>query len=538
MRTRAVVRPLSGITKSKRTAKHNNSEEDNGEDCEFTEESGSEDDDVDTDDAAFIASEDDVRDAESCSSKESVEKPTSVVNERSKPQEKKPRGRPPSNKLIAVPSSPIVKPLGHDTYPVNNFSLTIAKLKSDVELHVLEQIHAFLVMYSVKGGVSTEVGHRAHNLHLQSVFTARFPTDKVHKARLSKMIKDLIKPRNGYKVFIKELAPKQTFTAMVGYISKDEGQPHYQIRTHNVSPAELSAGRREHAAMLTSFDDEKKIVNMKNFFNECFKFNKRCLSPCIVPIEYALTYMVQSGNYVLTPDFISVYRKIDLHEAAILWDMIHQPQNATVAGILGVVFDHRRSDKIQHKRYYVEGIDNDGSSEAEEDHVDLQRQQQQVPIDVDGDCADSEAEVTFVLDPKPSIVSPTTPTAASSIASPNPAAMTSLVSKLVQQCRNASVTTNITRHPQYFSNDFVPLPIHSPSRSTGTLICPATLDEMTFNVRQIRSSRVKPAALFTAAAVASSATEPKRYPKERRNNYTIFANNADHDDNQPFEDAM
>ena len=107
-------------------------------------------------------------------------------------------------------------------------------------------------------------------------------------------------------------------------------------------------------AMLSSFDDSKKIINIKNFFNECYKFNRRCMFPCVVPIEYCITYMIQSGNYILTPDFISCYRKFDHSEAEVLWDMIHHPLNATVDGLIKIIFDGRSYEKQRKKRYYLQ----------------------------------------------------------------------------------------------------------------------------------------------------------------------------------------
>lgn len=107
-------------------------------------------------------------------------------------------------------------------------------------------------------------------------------------------------------------------------------------------------------AMLSSFDDSKKIINMKNFFNECYKFNRRCMFPFVVPIQYCIAYMIQSGNYILTPDFISVYRKFDFSEAEVLWDMIHHPLNATVNGVMKIIFDQRSYGKNTSKRYYLQ----------------------------------------------------------------------------------------------------------------------------------------------------------------------------------------
>jgi hypothetical protein len=39
------------------------------------------------------------------------------------------------------------------------------------------------------------------------------------------------------------------------------------------------------------------------------------MHPAVVPIQYAILYMIQSGSYILSPDFISSFKKIDLLEA-------------------------------------------------------------------------------------------------------------------------------------------------------------------------------------------------------------------------------
>ena len=117
------------------------------------------------------------------------------------------------------------------------------------------------------------------------------------------------------------------------------GLAHYQIRTHHISRQELSFGRRDHDALLTSFDDNKKILNLRNFFNECYKFNMRCMHPATVPIHYAVLYMIQSGSYILSPDFISTFKKIALNEAAILWGMTHNPQNVILDDVMTLLFN-------------------------------------------------------------------------------------------------------------------------------------------------------------------------------------------------------
>ena len=118
----------------------------------------------------------------------------------------------------------IFKPPGDSAYPINDFSLTITKTKDDVGLDALESIAKFIEEKCLKGGVSTEVGQRAFQLHLQSVFRIHWPSHKEFIQRLQKILKALL-PANGklYKVLLKPFTTNQTFSAMVGYITKDQG---------------------------------------------------------------------------------------------------------------------------------------------------------------------------------------------------------------------------------------------------------------------------------------------------------------------------
>ena len=116
--------------------------------------------------------------------------------------------------------------------------------------------------------------------------------------------------------------------------------------------------------MLTSFDDSKKIINSKNLINECFRFNQRSLWPAIVPIPYCLLYMLQSGEYIFTPEFITFYKKIDLEEANVMWSMIHHPSATTLDMILKLIFNGRSYSPrdLDKCRYFMIAASNLSSS--------------------------------------------------------------------------------------------------------------------------------------------------------------------------------
>lgn len=106
------------------------------------------------------------------------------------------------------------KPPRHSISQPNNLSLTISKLKEDVHPELLDLLHDYMSNTSIKSGLSIEVGHRAFNLHIQGTFIMKFPCDK-------KAISDLVGSLSGYSVVLKALAEGQSFTTMLGYITKD-----------------------------------------------------------------------------------------------------------------------------------------------------------------------------------------------------------------------------------------------------------------------------------------------------------------------------
>lgn len=136
----------------------------------------------------------------------------------------KKRGRPPKS---ATSSSAAVtmKPPGHPAYPTNDFSLTITKSKADVHTTAIDEVAKFMETHCIKGGVATEVGMRAFQYHLQCVMRMHWPTSKEYVTYLSKEIRKLMPQKGlGYKVTLKPCRQGQEFSAMLGYITKDQGK--------------------------------------------------------------------------------------------------------------------------------------------------------------------------------------------------------------------------------------------------------------------------------------------------------------------------
>jgi hypothetical protein len=76
---------------------------------------------------------------------------------------------------------------GFCQYPFTERSLTVSKL----DISALTLMYKFLEQHCSKGAISTEVGKRAHNLHLQGVFQTKYPKTEVFKKKLNKFLKTI-----------------------------------------------------------------------------------------------------------------------------------------------------------------------------------------------------------------------------------------------------------------------------------------------------------------------------------------------------------
>ena len=91
-----------------------------------------------------------------------------------------------STKARTKKVSPSFKDPGDVSYPVSTWSLTITRTGEDVPIELMDIMEEFLKSFCIKGGIATEVGSRIHMLHIQGVFSLRYPTTAPFKAQLSK----------------------------------------------------------------------------------------------------------------------------------------------------------------------------------------------------------------------------------------------------------------------------------------------------------------------------------------------------------------
>ena len=65
--------------------------------------------------------------------------------------------------------------------------------------------------------------------------------------------------------------------------------------------------------------------------------------------------MLQSGEYIFTPEFITFYKKLDLEETTVMWSMIHNPSQSTLSMIMKLIFNARSYSprELDKCRYFL-----------------------------------------------------------------------------------------------------------------------------------------------------------------------------------------
>ena len=91
------------------------------------------------------------------------------------------------------------------------------------------------------GGAAFEVGGTAKRLHIPAVVRIRSERSKAFKKRLIEHIKNCLPMLRGEQgtVGCMFLQDQHTWSPVLGYIQKDKGQGHFELRTHNIPDADL-----------------------------------------------------------------------------------------------------------------------------------------------------------------------------------------------------------------------------------------------------------------------------------------------------------
>lgn len=180
--------------------------------------------------------------------------------------------------------------------------------------------------------------------------------------------------------------------------------------------------------------------------------------------------MLQSGEYIFTPEFITFYKKLDLEETTVMWEMIHTPSSTTLDMILKLIFNPRSYSprELEKCRYFLIAASNLSSSMSSSQYT---------------------AQTSHTIFEE---------------------ANKSKANRIIETIRNANVVNISTQ--QNIDTDYVPLPNDDDCSENSSIdltqSCPAHIDDMMVIVRKLRTQQYSVNGPIVNSTISSSSCTP------------------------------
>ena len=200
-------------------------------------------------------------------------------------------------------------PLARDV----ELSITLSLAAGHVLPAWLDFFGSWMQANCVAGLAALERGKKEQHLHIQGAVRMRLrgPIDKKFCDKIKKQIKQVcgIAHGSGFRTLmdVKAFAPGQTWPMMIGYCTKDFGQPHYRIVRKGVSDEEIAAGVAQWQSARLSYEDDKVVLTKKTLFQHVYSFIANGEPGAFPTFIEAMTSMLNTLKYVPSPLLIMGY---------------------------------------------------------------------------------------------------------------------------------------------------------------------------------------------------------------------------------------
>jgi hypothetical protein len=188
-------------------------------------------------------------------------------------------------------------------HQIREYSITVSEKGGDVTPRNMSGAILWLSRYTIAGAISYERGDRKNNLHLQGVCRMRWPSGKPHliKLRASLRVALGVLPGSKLTVCFKEIltSGNQSFEKTLGYICKDNVQPHFECYLWNIPKEYALRCYKSYVASNLHFEDPRTPLAKKTFYHALNGFYQEHLFPLSgIKTEQLLCWMMMSGEFI------------------------------------------------------------------------------------------------------------------------------------------------------------------------------------------------------------------------------------------------
>ena len=109
---------------------------------------------------------------------------------------------------------------------------------------------------------------------------------------------------------------------MLGYLHKDQSQPHFRIRLHNINPSDVIRGVAEWQTAKLSYEDDKIMITKPNMFHRLSTYRLNADPESDHTFLEEMTLMLNTKKYMVSTAFITQTGALRLPAAEAMWKLV------------------------------------------------------------------------------------------------------------------------------------------------------------------------------------------------------------------------
>jgi hypothetical protein len=109
---------------------------------------------------------------------------------------------------------------------------------------------------------------------------------------------------------------------MLGYLHKDQAQPHFQVRLWNINPGDIIKGQAEWQTAKLSYEDDKIMITKPNIFHRLSTFRLNSDPESDNTFLEEMTNMLNTKKYMVSTSFITQTGALRLGAAESMWKLV------------------------------------------------------------------------------------------------------------------------------------------------------------------------------------------------------------------------
>lgn len=130
----------------------------------------------------------------------------------------------------------------------------------------------------------------------------------------------------------------QTWVMMLGYIHKDQSQPHFKKVVHNIEPTEILRGIAEWQTAKLSYEDDKIMITKANLFHRLSTYRLNMDPESDNTFIQDLTTMLNSKKYMIASQYVLQSGNVRLAAAEAMYKLVKGVQPMTNEDVQDIFF--------------------------------------------------------------------------------------------------------------------------------------------------------------------------------------------------------